>query len=299
MSGKAAPSPPPASSSPASSALSTPVPEFSATFGQSSSSAAPTAAKRTGFEAFASSSSPFASAARMKSPALGSASKLGRAKSPPRRTTALNSNPFASYAGPSQSFALPAQKRARAGTPDSSARSSLERTQPVSIFGGSGKGSESGDEDDQDDEPTTFGEKLRASRDDDDDSRWDEDSKPQLTEQDVMTGEEEEDTLHQVRGKLFSLHDSQWKERGTGLLKLNVKAEDGTGARLVMRKDAVYTLLLNVTLFPGMRCSLAQDPRYLRFSAIENGVATTYNLKVSNAKIAADLLEEINANIPT
>jgi hypothetical protein len=48
----------------------------------------------------------------------------------------------------------------------------------------------------------------------------------------------------------------------------------------VMRKDAVYTLLLNITLFPGMHCTLAQDPRYLRFTAIESGVATTYNLKV-------------------
>ena len=48
----------------------------------------------------------------------------------------------------------------------------------------------------------------------------------------------------------------------------------------VMRKDAVYTVILNVTLFGGMRCSLAQDPRYLRVSAIENGVTTTYNIKV-------------------
>ena len=84
------------------------------------------------------------------------------------------------------------------------------------------------------------------------------------------------------------------------MLKLNVKREDGTGARLgmfcvfsfqaymsiscvlfsVMRKDAVYTVILNVTLFGGMRCSLAQDPRYLRVSAIENGVTTTYNIKV-------------------
>jgi len=82
------------------------------------------------------------------------------------------------------------------------------------------------------------------------------------------------------------------------LLKLNVKREDGTGARLVMRKDAVYTVILNVTLFGGMRCSIAQDPRYLRVSAIENGVATTYNIKVSNAGIARDLMEEINSNIP-
>ena len=84
----------------------------------------------------------------------------------------------------------------------------------------------------------------------------------------------------------------------------------------VMRKDAVYTVILNVTLFGGMRCSLAQDPRYLRVSAIENGVTTTYNIKVflnfllcrlhthchlpevSNAGIARDLMEEINSNIP-
>lgn len=49
----------------------------------------------------------------------------------------------------------------------------------------------------------------------------------------------------------------------------------------VMRKEAVYTLLLNVTLFHGMRCVLAQDPRYLRFSGIENGITTHYNLRVS------------------
>jgi len=58
-----------------------------------------------------------------------------------------------------------------------------------------------------------------------------------------------------------------------------------------MRKDAVYTLLLNVTLFPGMRCTLAQDPRYMRFSAIENGVATTYNLKVGYASVLSSALE--------
>jgi len=49
----------------------------------------------------------------------------------------------------------------------------------------------------------------------------------------------------------------------------------------VMRKEAVYTLLLNFTLFRGMRCFLAQDPRYLRFSIIEDGTTTHYNLRVS------------------
>jgi Ran-binding protein 3 len=116
-----------------------------------------------------------------------------------------------------------------------------------------------------------------------------------------MTGEEEEETLHQVRGKLFSLVDgTQWKERGTGTIKLNVRRSDGGGARLgafiftaalpcpyshwptVMRKEAVYTVLLNVTLFHGMRCTLAQDPRYIRLSVLEGGAATHYNLRVSH-----------------
>ena len=48
-----------------------------------------------------------------------------------------------------------------------------------------------------------------------------------------------------------------------------------------MRKEAVYTVILNVSLFKGMKCFLAQDPRYLRFSVLEFGVATHYNLRVS------------------
>ena len=84
-----------------------------------------------------------------------------------------------------------------------------------------------------------------------------------------------------------------------------------------MRKEAVYTVLLNAPLFKGMRCTLAQDPRYIRFSMLEGGSTTHYNLRVSasrlchhalinsspflqvsNAKIAAELLEEINIHIP-
>lgn len=48
----------------------------------------------------------------------------------------------------------------------------------------------------------------------------------------------------------------------------------------VMRKDAVYAVLLNVTLFRGMSCSIAQDPRYLRFSVLTPGGTTHYNLRV-------------------
>jgi len=85
---------------------------------------------------------------------------------------------------------------------------------------------------------------------------------------------------------------------GTGMLTLNVRISDAGGARLIMRKEGVYTVILNAMLFRGMRCFLSSDPRYIRFSTIEDRSATHYNLRVSTAKIAKGLVEDINDNIP-
>ncbi|KAF8645085.1 hypothetical protein AX16_008143 [Volvariella volvacea WC 439] len=240
--------------------------------------------KRTGFEAFASSSplavSPAPAPPRAKSPALSSPGKLNRNKSPSRRSTAT-ANAFSAYTSTgTQSFALPAQKRQRAESPSSTPNRSLGRRGSTSFV--------SSNEDEDSDRPATFGERLRAGKDEEaeEDINEGDATKVALTEQDVATGEEEEETIHQIRGKLYALVDgSQWRERGSGLLKLNVKQADGSGARLVMRKDAVFTVLLNVTLFHGMSCSLAQDPRYLRFSTIEDGHTTHYNLRVSIGEV--------------
>ncbi|KAF8727517.1 hypothetical protein AX14_007334 [Amanita brunnescens Koide BX004] len=287
---------PSSQSPPLPTAPSTPVKSVSpfAGSGQSQSFVPSTSpAKRSAFDMFVSSGSPFAT--RSKSPALGSSSKLGRAKSPPRFSSTASSSAFSSYAQGVQSFAAPTPKRARAESPNGLQNGNKS----VSPLGGLDDPVDSGGSEDSDKAPT-FGERLRAEKDDEEETRSDdESSKALLTEQAVMTGEEDEETIHQVRGKLYALQGSQWKEKGTGTLKLNVKRADGTGARLVMRKEAVFTLLLNVTLFHGMRCSLAQDPRYLRFSAIENGSAVHYNLRVPNAKIAQELLEEISVNIPS
>lgn len=271
-----------------------------------------TATKRTGFEAFAGSASPFSPSfghSRPMSPvAASSRSALVRNKSPVRRANfGLNSGAFSSYASSgTQAFAVPHPKRARADSPSNgSSRSSLERRDSFSLGApGSNGNSTSGEEEEEGEKeenegvPSSFGEKLRSVKDVDDNHSDQE--KEKLIEKEVLTGEEEEETIHQVRGKLYVLcPQNQWKERGTGQLKLNVRREDGGGARLVMRKEAVYTVILNVTLFPGMKCFIAQDPRYLRFSAIDGGTTIHYNLRVSNAKIAQELLEEIDANIPS
>ncbi|EIN05968.1 hypothetical protein PUNSTDRAFT_145365 [Punctularia strigosozonata HHB-11173 SS5] len=270
--------------------------------------------QKSAFAAFASPSSPFASVtpsrspssgpARPKSPVNRSKSPYGdRAKSPSARINAKASGAFASYAtgGYIQSLAAASPlaatpKKSRAGTPaekDPSVKASV-------LSAGEDEGAQTENEEGEESpkETASFGEKLRAGKDQEDESES-ERSKVELSEQDVPTGEEEEETVYQVRGKLYTLSpETQWQERGTGMLKLNVLRVDGSSPRLVMRKEAVYSLLLNISLFKGMHFALAQDPRYLRFSALENGKTVHYNLRVSNQKIAEELLEEINANIP-
>ncbi|KAH9939073.1 uncharacterized protein BXZ73DRAFT_44063 [Epithele typhae] len=274
----------------------------------SSSSTGATPAKRTGFEAFASATSPWASAAkRPKSPPPATANALGRSRSPSRHgTPARATNAFSAYAfGGAQGFAAPSPRRSVFG--EGAAASAL--TNPLALANqnalDSGRDSDESEKEGGEKESTgakavSFGERLRAGKDWEEGEEGEEEKKLQLTEQEVHTGEEDEETVYQVRGKLFALSDqNMWKERGTGMLRINVRRDDGSGARLIMRKEAVHNVLLNATLFKGMRCVLAQDPRYIRFGVFEAGVATHYNLRVSSAKIAMELLEEINAHIPS
>jgi Ran-binding protein 3 len=145
----------------------------------------------------------------------------------------------------------------------------------VNVFGstwnGSGDGSGSGeeveeeDDDEQENErpPSTFGERLRAGRDDEEEEPEEENEREKLQEQEgtrfhfldvpmftlvaVVTGEEDEETIHHVRAKLYALcSQNQWKERGTGLLKLNVRRSDGGGARLCT-KITTSSLVVSLT----------------------------------------------------
>lgn len=166
-------------------------------------SSSPTGTKRTGFEAFASSTSPFAAAARSKSPtgfgrtnnqtALGAG--LGRSKSPPRRGAPFGSpSAFKSYAGSSsQAFAVPAPpvKKQRQDPGSESSSETGEGADPAKVEGTSslssvfnGEGSPDGSEEESDKQ--TFGERLRAGKNDEDNipaGSDDEDSRVAVTEQ--------------------------------------------------------------------------------------------------------------------
>jgi Ran-binding protein 3 len=132
----------------------------------------------------------------------------------------------------------------------------------------------------------------------------------------VETGEEGETTIFSCRAKLFYFdkQEKAWKERGIGLFKLNATAtetendydrwsrssDDSEGevannstsknvenkrkARLLMRADGVFRVILNVPVFKGMKVGdeKGNSPtgRMVSFTALEDGKAVPLLVKV-------------------
>ncbi|CAG8447750.1 8052_t:CDS:2 [Ambispora gerdemannii] len=117
-------------------------------------------------------------------------------------------------------------------------------------------------------------------------------SKQLLSEKEVKTGEEDEDTLFTSRAKLYWMDEQlNWKERGVGYIKLNVKSNTMKSPRLVMRADVVFRLILNVSLFEGMPVQLEEN--FVRIVAIENNKPAKYAIKLNNADVSQELYMKI------
>ncbi|KAK9320994.1 hypothetical protein V1517DRAFT_327760 [Lipomyces orientalis] len=142
----------------------------------------------------------------------------------------------------------------------------------------------------------------------------------------VETGEEMETSVFNCRAKLYSLDpteaDEGWKERGIGILHLNVLKDDteaATGtpeptsadvskestpttrarkskARIVMRADGVLKVILNLPLvkgievMKGMKSSLVSE-KFVRIAAWENHKPIQYALRMGNGTVAAEFYD--------
>jgi len=172
------------------------------------------------------------------------------------------------------------------------------------------EGDESGDDNDDNESassrgisPQTFGVEQKVKL-------------PGLKRTELTTGEEDEYTVHTVKAKLLVIDGSSenWKERGTGTLRINTKKTNGnTAARLVMRADSVFRVILNVPLFAGMKVWIMQE-KFVRFAGFETvepsesaekkdeTVGSTklvnYALKVGSSSSAQDLYDMIIAHLP-
>ncbi|KAJ1025012.1 hypothetical protein NDA18_004298 [Ustilago nuda] len=114
-------------------------------------------------------------------------------------------------------------------------------------------------------------------------------------EAETKTGEEDEESVHSIRAKLYTMaEDQSWKERGTGTLRVNIpkNPSDKRPARLVMRADGVLRVILNISLFKGMKCELQE--KFVRIIAFEDAKAVHYAIKLSNPNNAAALMDVLD-----
>ncbi|KAG5951046.1 hypothetical protein E4U53_003870 [Claviceps sorghi] len=163
----------------------------------------------------------------------------------------------------------------------------------------------------------------RASPDKDSEDK----KRPKLQKIEVDDGEAGEITVLSVRAKMFSLDkQSGWKERGSGMLKINVPhacvefddygavipgsfdasgldADEKTGvnpkvARLILRQDQTHRVILNTAILPAMEFQEKSSLKSvgILFTAFEGNsakpVSITIRMSAANSKL---FLNEIHA----
>ena len=73
----------------------------------------------------------------------------------------------------------------------------------------------------------------------------------------IKTGEEDDEIIFKHRAKLYRF-DKQWKDRGTGDIKLTKNAKTGY-CRVIMRRDIVYKLCANHAIMPNMELNMLES----------------------------------------
>jgi len=118
---------------------------------------------------------------------------------------------------------------------------------------------------------------------------------------DTSTGEEHEVTKFQMAGKLFMYHpeQQQFVERGYGILKINESHDPSDWnilhARLIMRLDKAFRVILNSPIFPKMSVERATD-RSVRFGAQDESQLRVFIIKAI-PNDCANLCKELQSRI--
>lgn len=104
----------------------------------------------------------------------------------------------------------------------------------------------------------------------------------------VETGEEEEETVFSCKAKLFHFN-KEWKERGLGTFKVNVRknADGKQTGRMIMRADGAGRVMLNSIIFKGMNYGDAKNQppksKQILLASTEEGHTVPLLLRVSRA----------------
>ncbi|PTU19337.1 hypothetical protein P175DRAFT_0502879 [Aspergillus ochraceoroseus IBT 24754] len=212
-------------------------------------------------------------------------------KSPPTSTPSETQKPMASgFAALGSGFSSFSGGFGAAGSgggltsfASPNAPSALGSSRPKA-FGAGDEGSDEDEkrEDDEESGPAEFAEEKADER---------------FFERPTETGEEEEKTYFSCKAKLFQFSDKEWKERGVGTFKVNVRVsngvEDKKAARMIMRADGVLRVMLNTPLFKGMTVGDAsgKEPKskQITLASLENGRTIPILLRTGSEDHAKEL----------
>ncbi|KAG6335573.1 hypothetical protein ID866_3513 [Astraeus odoratus] len=108
-------------------------------------------------------------------------------------------------------------------------------------------------------------------------------------------GEEEEETMHAVRCKVFKLtkkdDKNEWKDLGIGMFRLK-KHKETDVRRVLMRNSSTGRILINFRLYSGFKPSLAKTS--ISFVGHDSGVPTSYRIRVKTEDQASELKAAID-----
>ena len=112
-----------------------------------------------------------------------------------------------------------------------------------------------------------------------------------LAKVEVKTGEEDEDLIFKSRGKLYRFRDGEWKERGTGDLKL-LRHKKEKKIRFILRQDKTLKIVANFIISEKPLCELKPHQgsekmfMFMAYDCSEEPIMEKFVIKLGNAEKA-------------
>ena len=76
-----------------------------------------------------------------------------------------------------------------------------------------------------------------------------------LSKVEIKTGEEDEDVIYKARGRIYRFRENEWKERGTGDMKL-LRHKTDKRIRFILRQDKTLKIVANFIIQDKPLCDL-------------------------------------------
>ena len=120
-----------------------------------------------------------------------------------------------------------------------------------------------------------------------------------LPKVEIKTGEEDEDLIYKGRGRLYRFREGEWKERGTGDMKL-LRHKTEKKIRFILRQDKTLKIVANFIISEKPLCELkphqGSDKMFMFFAydcSDEEPAIEKFVIKLGNVEKAKTFQKQI------